>query len=85
MCIGHLKIFTRVHLSERLKVNYNRLLHGHSDNNRLQHVLEKVVVSAMQPVSIISRIITCYSYFVDIVYGLKFINPLNTELNPICQ
>jgi hypothetical protein len=42
LCIGHLKLFTTIHLPERLKVNYNMLHHGQSDNNNwLQHVLEK--------------------------------------------
>ena len=42
LCIGQLKLFTTIHLPEGLKVNYNKLHHGHTDyNNWLQHVLEK--------------------------------------------
>jgi len=33
LCIGQLKIFTTIHLSECLKVNHSGLHHGHSDNN----------------------------------------------------
>jgi len=41
LCIEHPKMFTTIHLSERLKGNHSRLHHGHSDNNWLQHVLKK--------------------------------------------
>ena len=72
LCTGHLKLFTTIHLSERLKVNYNCLRHGQSDNNNwTQLVLEKSC-------SVGHTACICYLknhnvLLRSLIYGLKFI------------